>query len=1019
MTHHRSNFKLLNLCLAIVIAVGGLFVAQSPLIVFAAAQGLATAYQQNFDSLVATGSATWTNDSSLSGWYSSRTSITADNGSSGTGGLYSYGASSSTERGLGSLPKNNTGAIYTGVLLHNDSGGAISQLYVAYTGEQWRNGGGAAQTLQFSYQISASPITSLTAGAWTSVSALNFTSPITGGAATALNGNLAANQRVLSANLTLDLPVNSYFMLRWSNANDQGADHGLAVDDLVVSRNLPPQATADAYTTDEDAPLSVAAAQGVLANDSDPEGQPLTAALVTQAAHGVATLNADGSFSYLPSADYNGPDSFTYAASDGNLPTPATVHLTVVPVNDAPVATGDSYNPQEDQLFSQDAPGVLANDSDIDGDSLTAALVSGTTNGSLTLHADGSFAYQPDADWNGEDSFTYQAHDGMAYSDVVTVSLAVAPVNDAPQGQADEYSVDEDQSLQVPASGVLANDSDPENDALGAVLEAGPAHGSLSLNADGSFSYTPAADWNGTDTFQYRAADGALSSEPVTVTLTVDPVNDAPLATGDAYSTAEDAPLDQAAPGVLGNDVDVDGDALTTELVSGPAHGSLTLNPDGSFVYTSDPDWNGADSFTYTATDGTAESDVATVTLTVDARADAPEASADSYDADEDTLLSIDAPGLLGNDLDADHDGLSALWVSDPVHGTLTLNADGSFTYQPEANWNGDDSFSYQASDGGLRSSIQTVTLHVQPANDAPLAAADTYSTGEDLTLEVVPAASVLANDTDIDGDSLSAVLVSEPEHGTLQLYGNGTFSYTPDSDWNGTDSFSYAASDTVLQSEASWVTLTINPINDAPVAAADLYSLDEDSLLEIAPDSVLANDSDVDGDALTAALVYGPAHGSLTFNADGSFSYTPQADWNGTDSFSYRASDGNAASSPITVTLTVDPVNDAPYLTAALPDQTHPARAFYSFVAAPFFGDIDAGDTLSFSAQLANGDPLPAWLSIDSASGELSGTPANAAAGVYTLRISVTDGLETVYDDFDLTVETNPFQLFIPMVRK
>ncbi len=134
---------------------------------------------------------------------------------------------------------------------------------------------------------------------------------------------------------------------------------------------------------------------------------------------------------------------------------------------------------------------------------------------------------------------------------------------------------------------------------------------------------------------------------------------------------------------------------------------------------------------------------------------------------------------------------------------------------------------------------------------------------------------------------------------------------------------------------------------------------------------------------------------------------------------FRYNASDGQAASSMVTVALTVDPVNDAPCLLAALPDQNRPARLPYSFAVSPYFADIDAGDVLTFSAQLADGSPLPAWLNIDAASGVLSGTPDNAAAGAYTLRISASDGLETIFDDFVLTVETNQFLLFIPMVLR
>ncbi|GAP12358.1 protein containg VCBS repeat [Longilinea arvoryzae] len=820
-----SNFKLINLGLTLIIALGCVFSGITP--VQAAAQGLSNTYTQSFDGLRASGSGAWVNDSTLPGWYASRNQITADNGSSGAGGMFSYGSTASAERAFGALPKKNTGGtIYKGLLLQNDTLNEITRLYVAFTGEQWRNSAGGTQILAFSYQVGASAITSLTAGAWTSLTSLDFSAPVTSGTAGALNGNLPANQRRRTAQFSVAIPAGSYIMLRWTDADEQGADHGLAIDDLVVSRYDPPQAAADAYQTSEDTPLTIAA-PGLLANDTAHQGQPLSAVLVDQ-----------------------------------------------------------------------------------------------------------------------------------------------------------------------------------------------PSHGAVVLNADGSFTYTPTADWNGSDSFTYTAKEAGLASAPAAVTLTISPVNDAPRAAADGGTTDEDVPLVQPAPGVLDNDSDADGDALTTALVDGPSHGSLTLNSDGSYTYTPNADWNGTDNFTYTAFDGVVNSSVATVTLTVNPAADAPRTTPDSYDVDEDALLSIAAPGLLENDTDADGDNLTAVWVSDPLHGVLALNADGSYTYQPDANWNGDDSFTYQASDGFLLSAVEAVTLHVQPINDAPTAIEDGYSTPEDTQLNV-NAPGVLGNDTDRDGDGLSAHLVTDASHGDLTLNADGSFSYQPDSDWNGDDSFTYAAHDAESTSGTVTVELTVNPVNDAPTATADTYSLVENGSLSIPANGVLANDIDVDGDVLTAVLDSSTSHGSLTLNTDGSFSYTPAADWNGSDSFTYHANDGAASSETVTVTLTVDPDNTAPYRIAPLPDQNHPARTPYSFDTSAYFGDSDTGDVLTFSAQLVDGNPLPPWLSCNTASGVLSGTPPLAAIGVYSIRVTASDGSATVSDDFDLTVEDNPYRLFIPMVLR
>src|SRR4029450_9216376 len=356
------------------------------------------------------------------------------------------------------------------------------------------------------------------------------------------------------------------------------------------------------------------------------------------------------------------------------------------------------------------------------------------------------------------------------------------------------------------------------------------------------------------------------------------------------------------------NDSDVDGDALSAVLVTGPSHGILTLNGDGSLVYMPALNFNGVDSFTYRASDGQAQSGIATVTITVTPINDAPvAANDDSYTTPEDTQLTVASPGVLANDSDVDGDALSAILATGPSHGTLTLNSDGSLVYMPALNFNGVDSFTYRASDGQAQSGIATVTITVTPINDAPVAANDdSYTTPEDTQL-TVSAPGVLANDSDVDGDALSAVLATGPSHGTLTLNNDGSLIYMPALNFNGVDSFTYRASDGQAQSGIATVTITVTPINDAPVAANDdSYTTPEDTQLTVSAPGVLANDSDVDGDALSAILVNGPSHGTLTLNSDGSLVYMPALNFNGVDSFTYRASDGQAQSGIATVTITV-----------------------------------------------------------------------------------------------------------------
>lgn len=705
-------------------------------------------------------------------------------------------------------------------------------------------------------------------------------------------------------------------------ANDGTLDSNTAKVMITVgAANDAPVAVADDYEVNEDNTLVVIDPNGVLANDSDVDGDVLTAILVDDVDHGTLTLNADGTFTYVPNANYNGTDTFTYQANDSTANSNVvTVTIAIKPINDAPVAVDNEYDTDEDVTLNVIAPnGVLANDSDVDGDVLTAVLVDDFDHGTLTLNADGTLTYVPNANYHGNDSFTYKAYDGTVESNLVTVTITVHPVNDAPIANVDEYEVDEDSSLVViDPNGVLENDTDAEGDSLTAVLVDDVAHGTLTLNADGTFTYAPDADFHGTDTFTYKANDGSLDSIATTVTIIVRPINDPPVAITDTYETDEDVTLNIPAPGLLGNDYDIDSPSISVYGYAWNSfQGTPNINPDGSFSFVPYPNFVGTASITYYITDGNGGTASVAISIIVKPINDAPVANNDEYSTDEDELLTVPALGVLGNDTDIEGNPLTAIVVVGPLHGELFLNADGSFTYLPDANFQGSDSFTYKANDGSLDSNVATVTINVGAVNDAPVAVEDDYDVDEDGSLVVIDPNGVLSNDSDPDGDSLTAVLVLDVEHGTLTLNPDGTFTYTPDANFHGTDSFTYQANDGDSDSNVVKVTITVNPVNDAPVAVEDMYSVDEDETLTVVdPDGVLANDTDLDGDALNAVLVMDVQHGTLTLNPDGTFTYVPAADFNGTDSFTYKANDGDVDSNVVTVTITVDAVNDGPTAT-------------------------------------------------------------------------------------------------------
>jgi len=780
---------------------------------------------------------------------------------------------------------------------------------------------------------------------------------------------------------------------------------------------------------------------GVLMNDQDADFDPLSAVLVSGPAHGALTFNADGTFTYTAEATYSGTDAFTYLASDGQLQSgSATVIFNVTLVNDAPVATSDSYSVDEDGVLTITASGVLGNDVDADGDTLSASLVSGPSHGVLSFNADGSFTYTPSANYHGSDSFTYLANDGQSDSDVATVAITVNSINDAPVAVNDTYSVNEDQTLTVapvpgvtsltmvsqpgdyigqgqtysftPATGTFFANRNFDNGV--SVFYSGSGHSwnlgfaapldatltpghyanatrwpfqaanvpGLSVSGDGRGSNTLTGNFTVTEALY--AADGKVLR--FAASFEQHSEGFAPALTGEINFNQGDGPS-----GILLNDSDAESNPLAIIVVSNPAHGTLSMNVDGSFNYTPSSNYHGSDSFTYKLSDGTSESNVATVSLTVNPVNDFPTANNDTFVVAEDTVLTVAAPGVLANDSDVDGNSLTATLVTSPSHGSLAFNADGSFSYTPHANYNGSDSFKYAAHDGTAFSFIRTVSLTVTSVNDAPTADNDSYTTAEDMPLIVV-APGLLSNDTDMEGTALAALLVSGPTHGTLALNSDGSFTYTPDANYHGPDSFTYTGNDGSSDSNLATVSLTVSAVNDAPTAADDAHAVDEDNTLTVAALGVLTNDSDLDGDSLNAVLVSGPAHGTLNLNADGSFTYTPEANYNGADSFTYKSNDGSLDSNVVTVALTLNAVNDAPVAVAG-PDGQNGEGGMATFSASGSF-DVD-GDNLTYVWDFGDGD---------TASG-FTVQHAHADQGTYIVTLTVSDGVTSSTDTMVMTV--------------
>ncbi|SIQ11527.1 retention module-containing protein [Pseudacidovorax sp. RU35E] len=789
------------------------------------------------------------------------------------------------------------------------------------------------------------------------------------------------------------------------------------LDITVTPLDDTPALSNDVAKTREDTPVKI----DVLANDTDVDGDKLTiiaidgkdiAAGPVAVTGGTVSLNADGTLTYTPNPDYNGNLTFTYTATDGRTPVTATVAVEVTPVNDAPTVIDYRVTTREDTPVTGKVTG-----SDVDGDTLTYTKGSDPTHGTVTVNADGSYTYTPAKDYNGGDSFTVTVNDGNGGTATSTVTINVTPVNDppvpsdppvTPPGQnfdpaTGNYTIRTPED--TPVRGQVAA-TDVDGDTLTFTKSSDPAHGTVTVNTDGTYTYTPSKDYNGGDSFTVTVSDGNGGTATSTVTVTVTPVNDAPTAPNTSVSTPEDTPVSGKVVGF-----DVDGDPLTFTKGSDPAHGTVTVNTDGSYTYTPAKDYNGGDSFTVTVNDGNGGTTTSTVTITVTPVNDPPVPSdppvtppGQNFDpatgnytirTPEDTPVKGQVAAT-----DVDGDTLTFTKSSDPTHGTVTVNTDGTYTYTPSKDYNGGDSFTVTVSDGKGGTATSTVSVTVTPVNDAPIAVNDTVTTDEDVPVSI----KVLSNDTDVDGDKLTIIGFTQPAHGTVTIGADGNPLYTPGLDYNGKDSFQYTISDGNGGTSTATVSITVGGVNDAPVPVADVNRTGEDTTLRVAANAgVLVNDVDPDGDTMSVTRVSignttvdaGKAiegqWGTLTLNADGSYTYAPNAaaqglgaGASGKDVFTYTVSDPSGATATTTLSLTVDGANDAP----VAPNQSRTTPEDTPLNGRIIATDVD-GDALTFTKA---SNPTHGTVTVN-ADGTFTYQPAPDYNGNDSFTVTVDDG--------------------------
>ncbi|WP_411293200.1 tandem-95 repeat protein [Vibrio parahaemolyticus] len=768
-----------------------------------------------------------------------------------------------------------------------------------------------------------------------------------------------------------------------------GVSESTTVEVNVTPVNDAPVAKNDISTTQEDTAVTI----DVLSNDTDVDGDKLSIESVSVPKEQGTVEVVDGKLVFTPAENFNGDAEITYTVTDGALTDQATVKVTVNAVNDTPVVESniaDQTLAEDFTPYTIDLNTAFSDVDNVDGE-LTFS-VSGNSNIQVAI-VNGIATITPTADWNGSEILTFTATDPSGESISQTVNFTVAPVADI---VADSVTVVEETPTIIK---VLGNDTFEGDDKVVSLdTNNGPANGTVSINPDGSVTYTPNDNYHGTDSFTYIVTSGGVS-ESTTVSVDVTPVNDVPVAKDDIATTQEDTAV---TIDVLPNDSDMDGDKLSIQSASVPeAQGKVEI-VEGKLVFTPSENFNGDAEITYTITDGQL-TDEAKVTVTVNPVNDAPTIKVDAVESitedavNTDTVVAAltvrdtDTPEdqlavslennsngyfvLVGNEVKLTQAGVDAVnndelnlkdltisaSVSDGVNPTasdsdslivnrvndaptvenaiadqvlsedfdaytIDLNevfkdtdsslefsvsgnnsipisiVNGVATISPTADWNGSEALTFTATDPSGESVSQTVNFTVAPVADI---VADKATVVEDMPTII----KVLGNDTfEGDGKVVSLDANNGPANGTVSVNPDGSVTYTPNDNYHGADSFTYIVTSGGV-SESTTVEVNVTPVNDAPVAKNDIATTQEDTAVTI---DVLSNDTDIDGDTLRIDSASVPSDQGTVEIVDGKLVFTPAENFNGDAEITYTVTDGELTDEA-KVSVTVNPVNDAP----------------------------------------------------------------------------------------------------------
>ena len=688
------------------------------------------------------------------------------------------------------------------------------------------------------------------------------------------------------------------------------------------------------------------------------------------------TINPDGTYSFNPPLNYSGTQSILVQGCDAqNSCASALLTVQVNAVNDLPVVTDKNFTFVEDAVFQSS---VSSGNSDAEGSPLTYTSAGQPIGGSLDLNVDGSFTYTPFANWFGNESIGIQVCDNQGGCSTLQLNLTVTGVNDLPTISNATYNTNEDVAFSGNLNSIA---TDIETAALNFTITTTPSNGTINTSPNGSFIYTPAANFFGTDFIAVTACDAANACVSANITFNVNSVNDSPIAQDRSITINED----ESTSGTLIIS-DADHASLVVSIVQGAQNGQLIINNQGQYSYTPQANYYGIETIVVSVCDALNACDAATITIQISSVEDAPVASNDAVIVVENTNVSGD---ISLNDTDGDNDALSFTALNLPSQGTWSLNPSGVFSYLPSAGFLGEEYIDYQVCDETGRCDTATLTINVVTANTAPSAINSDFTLTEDTPLSQ----SLTAFLTDAEGGSFTYSTLTAPAFGSIQWLPGNTFVYTPLFNFAGTDNFTYRVCDSGNLCAEATVSLVITAVNDAPILVYDALSLNEDTGLTA---SIASNDIEAEGETIQYVLTGTASNGTITLSASGLLSYVPTENFFGTETVTYSACDPNNNCSTGILTLEVLAVNDAPVAQNAAYSTDEDTSVSGSLL---FYVQDAENDVLTYTTNSSS-------LQIDS-NGEFSFNPPSNFFGEIIIDYTVCDAAQSC-STADITFNVN-----------